>query len=179
MEPTLNDIDEMIVHEKMQAALEHQNEAWADGMADGIEPEIIADAGRAPGECAAQLVAAAELAIGFREQQQAAIVLDGDPVVAARPAFGREPQIAAVDVEDARDRSAQLRIEVGKFQIAVERVGGEVPFQAAGQARRRGVARLATQRWRYGGAEDQRRRRDDPPHIPDRQAFQRHGPLRE
>lgn len=44
MEPTLNDIDEMIVHEKMQAALEHQNEAWADGMADGIEPEIIADA---------------------------------------------------------------------------------------------------------------------------------------
>ena len=29
MEPTLNDIDEMIVHEKMQAALEHQNEAWA------------------------------------------------------------------------------------------------------------------------------------------------------
>ena len=44
MEPTLNDIDEMIVHEKMQAALEYQNEAWADGMADGIEPEIIADA---------------------------------------------------------------------------------------------------------------------------------------
>ena len=44
MEPTLNDIDEMIVHEKMQAALEYQNEAWADRMADGIEPEIIADA---------------------------------------------------------------------------------------------------------------------------------------
>jgi len=40
----LGDIDEMIVHEKMQAALEYQNEAWADGMADGIEPEIIADA---------------------------------------------------------------------------------------------------------------------------------------
>ena len=44
MEPNLNDIDEMIVHEKMQAALEYQNEAWADGMADGIEAEIIADA---------------------------------------------------------------------------------------------------------------------------------------
>ncbi len=40
----LGDIEEMIVHEKMQAALEYQNEAWADGMADGIEPEIIADA---------------------------------------------------------------------------------------------------------------------------------------
>ena len=44
MEPSLNDIDDMIVHEKRQAALEYQNEAWADGMADGIEPEIIAGA---------------------------------------------------------------------------------------------------------------------------------------
>ncbi|WP_425348701.1 hypothetical protein [Rhizobium oryziradicis] len=44
IEPRRNEIDDMIVHEKMQAALEYQNEAWADGMADGIEPEIIADA---------------------------------------------------------------------------------------------------------------------------------------
>lgn len=44
METNLSDIDEMIVHEKMQTALEHQNEAWAEGVADGIEPEIIADA---------------------------------------------------------------------------------------------------------------------------------------
>jgi hypothetical protein len=44
MEQSLSEIDDMIVHEKMQAALEYQNEAWADGMADGIEPEIIADA---------------------------------------------------------------------------------------------------------------------------------------
>lgn len=44
MEQQLNDIDRMIVHEKMQVALEHQNDAWADGMADGIEPEILADA---------------------------------------------------------------------------------------------------------------------------------------
>ena len=44
MQTGRNEIDEMIVHEKMQAALEYQNEAWADGMADGIEPEIIADA---------------------------------------------------------------------------------------------------------------------------------------
>jgi len=40
----LSDIDEMIVYEKMQTAMEHQVEAWADGVADGIEPEIIADA---------------------------------------------------------------------------------------------------------------------------------------
>lgn len=44
MKPNASDIDDMIVHEKMQAALEYQNEAWADGVADGIEPEIIADA---------------------------------------------------------------------------------------------------------------------------------------
>jgi hypothetical protein len=44
MQTSRNDIDDMIVHEKMQAALEYQTEAWAGGMADGIEPEIIADA---------------------------------------------------------------------------------------------------------------------------------------
>ena len=44
MQTSRNEIHDMIVHEKMQVALEHQNEAWADGMADGIEPEIIADA---------------------------------------------------------------------------------------------------------------------------------------
>ncbi len=44
MQSGRNEIDEMIVHEKMQVALEYQNEAWADGRADGIEPEIIADA---------------------------------------------------------------------------------------------------------------------------------------
>ncbi|TCT31452.1 hypothetical protein [Martelella mediterranea] len=44
MKPNAEEIDDMIVREKMQAALEYQNEAWADGVADGIEPEIIADA---------------------------------------------------------------------------------------------------------------------------------------
>nr|WP_272210849.1 hypothetical protein [Marinicella sp. W31]MDC2876766.1 hypothetical protein [Marinicella sp. W31] len=44
MKPNANEIDDIIVQEKMQAALEYQNEAWADGVADGIEPEIIADA---------------------------------------------------------------------------------------------------------------------------------------
>lgn len=43
-EHALDEIDEMIVQEKLQVALEYQSEAWADGVADGIEPEIIADA---------------------------------------------------------------------------------------------------------------------------------------
>lgn len=41
---TLNEIDDMIAREKLQAAMEYQSEAWADGVADGIEPEIIVDA---------------------------------------------------------------------------------------------------------------------------------------
>ena len=44
MEASLKEIDDLIVHEKMQAALEYQTEDWADGRADGIEPEIIAEA---------------------------------------------------------------------------------------------------------------------------------------
>lgn len=40
----LEEIDEMIVQEKFQVALEYQNDAWADGVAEGIEPEILADA---------------------------------------------------------------------------------------------------------------------------------------
>ena len=44
MEASLKEIDDLIVHEKMQAALEYQTEAWADGRADGIEPEIIGEA---------------------------------------------------------------------------------------------------------------------------------------
>ena len=37
MKPNANEIDDMIVREKMQVALEYQNEAWADGVADGID----------------------------------------------------------------------------------------------------------------------------------------------
>ncbi|MEM6462931.1 MAG: hypothetical protein AAF724_13540 [Pseudomonadota bacterium] len=43
-ETVLSELDELIASEKMQAALEHQNDAWAEGVADGIEPEIIVDA---------------------------------------------------------------------------------------------------------------------------------------
>ena len=44
MDHRLEEIDEMIVQEKFQVALEYQNDAWADGVAEGIEPEILADA---------------------------------------------------------------------------------------------------------------------------------------
>lgn len=38
------DLDELIAHEKKQAAIEYQHEAWADGISEGIEPEILAEA---------------------------------------------------------------------------------------------------------------------------------------
>ncbi|MFT4325836.1 hypothetical protein [Candidatus Liberibacter solanacearum] len=44
VENKTQDLDTLLLHEKMQAAIEYQNEAWAGGMADGIEPEIIANA---------------------------------------------------------------------------------------------------------------------------------------
>lgn len=46
-EPTLHtpdEIDDLIVREKFEAALSVQHDAWAESSADGIEPEIIADA---------------------------------------------------------------------------------------------------------------------------------------
>ncbi|WP_144079431.1 hypothetical protein [Candidatus Liberibacter americanus] len=39
----VKDNDNILLNEKMQVAIEYQNEAWAGGMADGIEPEILAN----------------------------------------------------------------------------------------------------------------------------------------
>lgn len=39
-----NDIDAMIREEKRLTAVESHNEAWADGISAGIEPEIMAEA---------------------------------------------------------------------------------------------------------------------------------------
>ncbi|APY13239.1 hypothetical protein GJU94_07815 [Brucella sp. 10RB9214] len=44
MEHAPADLDEMIAREKKLVAIEYQNEAWADGMSEGIEPEILAEA---------------------------------------------------------------------------------------------------------------------------------------
>lgn len=44
MNHTPTNLDELIAHEKKLAAIEYQNEAWADGISEGIEPEILAEA---------------------------------------------------------------------------------------------------------------------------------------
>jgi hypothetical protein len=44
MTQSLGEIDALIREEKRLTALESQNEAWAEGIASGIEPEIMAEA---------------------------------------------------------------------------------------------------------------------------------------
>ena len=44
MEVTINEIEEIIAREKRIAALEFHSEAWADGVLEGIDAEILADA---------------------------------------------------------------------------------------------------------------------------------------
>ncbi|MGI6852859.1 hypothetical protein [Mesorhizobium sp. 1B3] len=62
MERGINDIDALVREEKRLTAVESHNEAWAEGLSAGIEPEIIAEAAlstafgellRASGESAA------------------------------------------------------------------------------------------------------------------------------
>lgn len=43
-EHQLDELEDLIVQEKMQAALEHQNDVWASCVAEGIEAEILIDA---------------------------------------------------------------------------------------------------------------------------------------
>lgn len=44
MERGINDIDALVREEKRLTAVESHNEAWAEGLSAGIEPEIIAEA---------------------------------------------------------------------------------------------------------------------------------------
>jgi hypothetical protein len=46
-EHQLDELEDLIVQGKMQAALEHQNDVWASCVAEGIEPEILIDANMA------------------------------------------------------------------------------------------------------------------------------------
>ena len=44
MEHSSVDLDELVREEKRLTAVENHNEAWAEGLSAGIEPEIIAEA---------------------------------------------------------------------------------------------------------------------------------------
>lgn len=51
MEHSVNDIDALVREEKRLTAVESHNEAWAEGLCAGIEPEIIAEAALATAFC--------------------------------------------------------------------------------------------------------------------------------
>jgi hypothetical protein len=44
MQQSVSDIDALVREEKRLTAVESHNEAWAEGLSAGIEPEIIAEA---------------------------------------------------------------------------------------------------------------------------------------
>jgi hypothetical protein len=44
MEQGFTDLDALVREEKRLTAVENHNEAWAEGLSAGIEPEIIAEA---------------------------------------------------------------------------------------------------------------------------------------
>jgi hypothetical protein len=84
MTRSLGEIDAKIREEKRLTALESQNEAWAEGAAWGIEPEILAEAA---------------LATAFGELARAC----GDDVALAMLDRMREKVIAG-EFEEARTR---------------------------------------------------------------------------
>lgn len=47
VEPKLSELEDAIAHEKRKAAREMQSEIWADGVLEGIETDILADAAMA------------------------------------------------------------------------------------------------------------------------------------
>ena len=63
---TPDELDDLIIQEKLQVALELQHDAWAESTADGIEPEIIADA--------AMITAIRETVRALGEDQEEALV---------------------------------------------------------------------------------------------------------
>ncbi len=51
MEHSATDIDALVREEKRLTAVENHNEAWAEGLSAGIEPEIIAEAALSTALC--------------------------------------------------------------------------------------------------------------------------------
>lgn len=73
MEQSVSDIDALVREEKRLTAVESHNEAWAEGLSAGIEPEIIAEAALAT--AFAEIVAAngEEAAIALLDRMRARV----------------------------------------------------------------------------------------------------------
>lgn len=67
MKDSQSDLALIIAHEKKLAAVETQAEAWANGMSNGIEPEILAEAAFAT---------ALEHLLRFKQEEEALTLVD-------------------------------------------------------------------------------------------------------
>ena len=74
MSHSKTDLDAMIEHEKHQVALEYQDEAWAGGISDGIDREIVADAAIATGMRAMVAAIGEDAALDYVEQLREKVI---------------------------------------------------------------------------------------------------------
>lgn len=74
MARSLGEIDALIREEKRLTALESQTEAWADGIASGIEPEIMAEAALATAVGELVRDAGADAALAMLERMRERVV---------------------------------------------------------------------------------------------------------
>lgn len=77
MEHAPTDLDELIAREKKLAAIEYQNEAWADGISEGIESEILAEAAFATALTELIRDAGEESALSLIEKMREQIIAGG------------------------------------------------------------------------------------------------------
>ncbi|MGU3574813.1 hypothetical protein ACLBWZ_04750 [Brucellaceae bacterium C25G] len=77
MQHTPTNLDELIAEEKKLAAIEYQNEAWADGISEGIESEILAEAAFATALTELIRDAGEDVALALVEKMKAEIISGG------------------------------------------------------------------------------------------------------
>ena len=74
MEHGLTDIDALVREEKRLTAVESHNEAWAEGLSAGIEPEIIAEAALATAFAELTRSAGEQAALALLERMREKVV---------------------------------------------------------------------------------------------------------
>ena len=99
------------------------------------EGKIVAIAGNAIGQRAAQFQPRTQPAERLCGQRQRAVVLDFHRVMARQLEFRAQDGIGVLVSPFALQGTAQQRVPVGNGAIAVQRVGGEMPFERTGEAR--------------------------------------------
>ena len=74
MEQGLSEIDALVREEKRLTAVESHNEAWAEGLSAGIEPEIIAEAALATAFAELFRSSAAKAALALIERMRERVI---------------------------------------------------------------------------------------------------------